>query len=409
MAELDKIYTFINIFYTCYPYPIHLYRDKLLVKEIPVAPFDFLSIHLNELRESTRNNISLLVTNDSLVYGMIREAKDERLTEIVVGPMSLTNLTPAVISGIRKTYQIPHDSREAINTYIQHVHGYTASSLANLLSLVNIFLNKENDEAFRYMHIDNMELKERLNAKLADEQLDAPSDPVSYQAAYMFEQELLDAVKQGDVEKVLYHRITPPNMHIGDFGDTVLRKSKNLYICSVAFTRAAAMEGGLDLETAYRLSDHYLQEGEKLTGVAQVSELNDTMLADYAEHCRNSRLSEDIPRDVFRCMQYVRQNLATPIKVADIAVYANMSQSQLNRKFKKSLNIMPSDFIMRCRLQQAKHLLEKTQKPIFDISDSLCFSSQSYFTNVFRKHFGITPLVYRQSRKITLDYTQKNY
>ena len=54
-----------------------------------------------------------------------------------------------------------------------------------------------------------------------------------------------------------------------------------------------------------------------------------------------------------------------------------------------------SAFMMRCKLEEAKSLLMYSQQSITEISNYLCFSSQSYFTSVFRKKYGLTPKEYR--------------
>ena len=54
-----------------------------------------------------------------------------------------------------------------------------------------------------------------------------------------------------------------------------------------------------------------------------------------------------------------------------------------------------SEFIMQCRLEQAQKLLAHSDMSLSEISAYLCFSSQSYFQNVFKKKFGMTPRQYR--------------
>lgn len=48
-------------------------------------------------------------------------------------------------------------------------------------------------------------------------------------------------------------------------------------------------------------------------------------------------------------------------------------------------------FITRCKLEEAKSLLAYSKKSLAEISSYLCFSSQSYFQNVFKKQYGTTP------------------
>jgi len=53
---------------------------------------------------------------------------------------------------------------------------------------------------------------------------------------------------------------------------------------------------------------------------------------------------------------------------------------------------------MRCKLEEAKNLLKFSTLSLAEISNYLCFSSQSYFQNVFKKKYHITPNQYRKMR-----------
>ena len=82
--------------------------------------------------------------------------------------------------------------------------------------------------------------------------------------------------------------------------------------------------------------------------------------------------------------------------MGDVAEHIGRSRSYLTNKFKKELGFDVSSFIMRCRLEEAKSLLTYSDKTLSEISTYLCFSSQSYFQNIFKKKYGITPLNYRK-------------
>ena len=53
-------------------------------------------------------------------------------------------------------------------------------------------------------------------------------------------------------------------------------------------------------------------------------------------------------------------------------------------------------FLYRKKLEEARSLLHYSDRSISEISEYLCFSSQSYFQNVFKKKYGMTPIRYRQ-------------
>ncbi|MGN0840252.1 MAG: helix-turn-helix transcriptional regulator [Candidatus Ornithospirochaeta sp.] len=66
------------------------------------------------------------------------------------------------------------------------------------------------------------------------------------------------------------------------------------------------------------------------------------------------------------------------------------------RHFQSELGITIDEYVIECRLREAKSLLKYTDKSLTEISNYLCFSSQSHFQNLFKKHYGITPLKYRK-------------
>ena len=59
------------------------------------------------------------------------------------------------------------------------------------------------------------------------------------------------------------------------------------------------------------------------------------------------------------------------------------------------------EYITRCKLQEACDMLVYSDRTLAEISAYLGYSSQSYFQNVFKKRFDMTPMQYRkQNRKL---------
>ena len=56
----------------------------------------------------------------------------------------------------------------------------------------------------------------------------------------------------------------------------------------------------------------------------------------------------------------------------------------------------PINYLISRRLNEARHLLETTDYPIAKIAQAAGFSSQSYFSQVFRKELNVTPAQYRK-------------
>ena len=54
------------------------------------------------------------------------------------------------------------------------------------------------------------------------------------------------------------------------------------------------------------------------------------------------------------------------------------------------------DFIKEKKIEKAKVLLSSTHIPIYEISEKLSFGTRNYFSEIFRKTTGLTPLEYRK-------------
>lgn len=65
-------------------------------------------------------------------------------------------------------------------------------------------------------------------------------------------------------------------------------------------------------------------------------------------------------------------------------------------QFKKETGETIGKYIVKAKLQEAKLLLAYSDRPLSEISNFFFFSSQSYFQNLFKKEFGVTPLEYRR-------------
>lgn len=98
-------------------------------------------------------------------------------------------------------------------------------------------------------------------------------------------------------------------------------------------------------------------------------------------------------------VDYIRANLNKTITVSDLAHEANLSESQLRRKFQQEFGLSPQAFIQRARLQAAAHILRTETNTISQVALQSGFSDQSYFTRQFKKFFGKTPKNYSQSWK----------
>lgn len=220
-----------------------------------------------------------------------------------------------------------------------------------------------------------------------------------YHDTYYFEQEYYSYVENGDVEGLKTFINNIPNMNAGRTATDSLRQAKNLFIAATTLVTRRAIAGGLDIETAYQLSDSYILEAEKMSDVEAITILNMTCILDFTKRVSETKVPKGMSKEIYKVIQYIGNHVNKNISVAEIADELHMDRSTLSKKFKRELGFNISTYIMRRKLEEAKSLLHYTDKTISEISEYLCFSSQSYFQNVFKVKYGITPKEYRNSLK----------
>ena len=175
-----------------------------------------------------------------------------------------------------------------------------------------------------------------------------------------------------------------------------LRNQKNLFICSVTIAARAAIEGGLDSELAFTLSDSYIQHVEELNEIGQIASLYLKMLTDFT--CRVHRLkSMNYSNTIIKCRDYITNHIYENITLSQLSKVLSVSSNYLSEKFKKEVGMTISEFIQKEKVEEAKRLLSSTNNSILDICVSLNFTDQSYFTKIFKKVTGITPNQYRKT------------
>lgn len=166
-------------------------------------------------------------------------------------------------------------------------------------------------------------------------------------------------------------------------------------ICSVTLATRFAVEGGLDSETAYTLSDIYIRKWDSCTTPVEVQELTKMMILDFTKRVAKVKNIHKYSKPISASTNYIKQNLHYKITLDDIAKEAGLTSKYLSQLFVKETNTTITDYIKLQRIEEAEKLLRFTDKSILEISSSLCFSSQSYFISVFKSITHTTPKHYR--------------
>jgi AraC family transcriptional regulator len=94
--------------------------------------------------------------------------------------------------------------------------------------------------------------------------------------------------------------------------------------------------------------------------------------------------------------QYIEDNLARDISLAELARLAQLSPAYFSRAFKQSLGVSPHQYQLHNRIERAKALLADPHRPIVEVALACGFGYASNFAATFRKLTGTTPTQFRR-------------
>ena len=98
-------------------------------------------------------------------------------------------------------------------------------------------------------------------------------------------------------------------------------------------------------------------------------------------------------------VQYIKKNISnTQLSVNTIAEAFELSQAYLCSYFKKETNYTINQYITNLRIEHSKYLLAYSNEKIYDIAVKVGFCDTNYFSALFKKQVGLTPLEFRKGK-----------
>lgn len=227
-----------------------------------------------------------------------------------------------------------------------------------------------------------------------------------YRVPYSSEFEFYILVKNGEVEKVkeACKKEFSDKSGFGKLCDNPLQNIKYHFVVTAALIARYCIDGGMSHETAYNLSDLYINRADKAKSFSDISKLHTEMSLDYAKRMNKIGKSRIFSKPVILCVDYIYENIGKRITLSDLAEVAGLNESYLSRLFKKETSETVTDYILRKKIETAENMLKYSSYSPSEIAFMLGFPTQSYFTSVFKKISGETPKKYRDGhfRKVDI-------
>ncbi len=126
----------------------------------------------------------------------------------------------------------------------------------------------------------------------------------------------------------------------------------------------------------------------------------------------NTRLVEHFVNDIFYCcmhgakkadktisevIDFIKENYDKNITLDLLATTFNLSKQWLILRFKKETNTTPMMYLNGFRMKMAKEFLLQQKMTVGEVAFACGFETPYYFSNAFKKTFGVSPTVWRKN------------
>jgi AraC-like DNA-binding protein len=377
------------------------YAQEIVLNPLRASRTEFLGQHYDQL---LRQPCPIIFTTEyEEIYIIIPvQYANGTSTLLVIGPSLDSQPTEIGLRSLLSDVRIPASKHEAFVRYyetlpvvplIDSVHA--SMQLFYMLyrepvDLADIYTLSYSmrSETFRVENLEQRLIQGRLTAVLHH-------DP-------LIETMIMQAIKEGNRDKVVqYSRELSKHGQFGLLSRTsFLRSKKNLAIAGITLATRAAMEGGLDYETALTISDIYIQSVEELRDSQAISQFLEKSLAEFADQV-NLKKRRRYSKPINGCLYFIHKHLYEEISLSDLAVSVSLHPYYLSSLFRKEVGRTLGEYIRDTKIEEAAKLLRLTDQSITEISAALHFHDQSYFTKTFKKVMGTTPKQYRRNPHLT--------
>lgn len=405
MGDIRSIKEKLRTFYYSTLIPVNLIENGKSIFSLPES-----IRYINSIIKDAYDAGDLLAISNTGDYGRIRASYYKNAYEecfiilhmgeskhIIAGPMLNEKLYEGYINNIIRLNKLPIKLKTKLVSFFDnlplvdtHRCYYCGKLLENLFSAVTGEDTKDSHFEDR-IFISDEYFTEMIKNR----------ESLFHHPPYFLEQELLSKIKSGNLNETMAVLTEINSLKRPRLSKDALRSVKNSIICSVTIFTRAAIEGGVMPEAAFTLSDSIILEIESMDNLPDLIDYEYTAAEQYVKIVQDLSKSK-YSNIIQQAVSYIYKNLTNKLTLKEISAAIYVHPNYLSTLFKKEVGMNLPDYIMKTRVDEAKHYIRYTNTKISDIANFYQFCNQSYFTQIFRKFIGCTPNEYR------VKYNQQN-
>ncbi|MDO4337788.1 MAG: AraC family transcriptional regulator [Eubacteriales bacterium] len=310
----------------------------------------------------------------------------------LVGLMCTENMDYARIHRLYRHYYIPASEEKPPMKV----------SLLRILTFAGFLYELEGGESVEeseLLAINSLVTEEDARTEKEDTILEMRKvDDEVYHHTYQEERYVMDCIREGN-EEAVWQRMGAVIESAGILSNKTINHYRYLAIVSVSMATREAIAGGVSPARAYRKSDIYINKIDKCAEVEELVEYCRIAGCEFARMVAEAKSEKNASSYTEQCKDYIYKNYHHKIHLEDVARAIGISQGHLSRVFREDTGMSIQDYIQKFRVERAANLLKYSEASLSEISDYVCFYSQSHFGSVFKRYMQMTPKEYRDKYK----------
>ncbi len=311
--------------------------------------------------------------------------------KITVGPFLLVDKQDYIACDLGERKDLTASALVAIMEELEHIPYIPAEKVTEMSTLLYMSAGFMNNvyEANRLLETKaSVEAQYEISSYIHQlKQETAPPYPIETENALL---SALRHVDRPEAQRLLNELLGYFLFSTGDLS----RMKARIYELLVLINRTA-ISCGSDPDVLLENNRRYFFE---LGAIADLDALY-TWLKHVMRNVMDSIFSFEAVRHsniIHRSIQYINAHYAEHITLEDIAREVYLSPSYFSRIFKQDMGESMTTYLNRIRIERSKKLLQDKGLRLTDVAQAVGFEDHSYFTKVFKKITGMTPITYRE-------------
>ncbi len=345
------------------------------------------------IKDNFEENYITFKIPDQLTEGG-REGSGEEFIQI--GPY-LTESPETIIDKVMKKNQLSLGLRKEIEEYYYGVAYIQSKEILETLIILQAGYLFGGKEKVLVNRIENFYGK-RFEVKEIAAELGKQKNMLQIEERYRYEDQMLEAVKNGDLEKVIEAGNNFQSCRMKPRNQNSLRNNKNLMLTLNTLLRKAVQQADVHPAHIDQLSARFAKRIEDVSHTKELETIGQEMRRKYCMLVRNHSLQgySSMVRDA---LNYIDFNMKEPLSLKLLAEQMNVNASYLSTQFKKETGKTLTNYINEKRIQSSLIFLTTTDLPIQAVAEQVGIYDENYFSRLFKKYKNQTAKEYRNLMK----------